>query len=146
MKPHKTKEPLLTETVTERTGREHKHVVLDPYVNRPRRLSVYIPPELGRTDQSFRDECNINIIVKNFIRTGALPPHLIQKKAAMFADVSEVGDLQDALQRVTQAREGFATLPAAIRDRFSNDPVQLLAFLEDPANRQEAIDLDIIEG
>jgi len=87
-----------------------------------------------RTQQHFKDECDINTIVRRFGLTGQMPdspviPH--------YGDFSEVFDFQTAQNAIAKAREDFMTLPARLRDRFNHDPQQLLRFVEDPYNRKE---------
>jgi hypothetical protein len=39
----------------------------------------------------------------------------------------------------------FEDLPAEVRFRFDNKPAELLKFMSDPANADEAIDLGLFE-
>lgn len=105
------------------------------------RPTVACAPDSSETSQEFKDECDINIIMRRYAATGALPALNMQ---ARYGDFSEVPDYQDALQTVLQAQEDFAQLPAALRDRFNHDPGRLLAFLQDANNRDEAIKLGLI--
>ncbi len=97
-----------------------------------------------RTKQSFRDECNLNNIMRKYNKTGVISPDILNQRQAVFADVSEIGDFQHCKQTVIDADAAFLTLPAALRARFKNDPGQLLDFCADPGNREEAIELGII--
>ncbi|AXH72089.1 MAG: internal scaffolding protein [Microviridae sp.] len=96
--------------------------------------------EQGRTKQSFKDECDINIIMKRFAVTGELS-HLSQAQP-LWGDLPEI-DFHGAMAVVVDARERFQTLPAELRDRFLNDPARLLAFVQDPANKEEGIKLGL---
>ena len=42
------------------------------------------------------------------------------------------------------ADDAFMALPAAVRERFNNDPAELVDFVSDVNNRSEAIDLGLI--
>ena len=42
--------------------------------------------------------------------------------------------------------DDFMALPAQLRVRFDHDPVKLLEFLENDQNRNEAIQLGLIDG
>ena len=97
-----------------------------------------------RTKQSFKKESDINNILKKFLKTGVISQSAINKRQATFADVSQIGDFADCHNRIVAAGAAFGTLPAAVRARFANTPAELLDFLSNPANRQEAIDLGII--
>lgn len=88
----------------------------------------------SRTKQSFRDECNINNIMKSFVRTGVLE-HLNEHKPNYgFAPALT---FKEALDTVHEATDMFADLPSAIRTKFSNDPAEFLGFVENPDNRSE---------
>lgn len=102
-------------------------------------------PDLGEslTRQSFKDECDVNRILRRAQLQGVVSPGDLHGGTAMYADVSEVGDYQEALAVVAKAEEAFAALPARVRERFKNDPAQLLAFLADPKNVEEAIELGL---
>jgi phage internal scaffolding protein len=44
------------------------------------------------------------------------------------------------------AQNAFKTLPASIRKEFNNDPSQVIDFLNNPANKDKAIELGLIDG
>ena len=94
------------------------------------------------TQQSFRDECDINTIVERF-GLGADMPEALPPR---FGDFSEVTDFHSAMNAVRIAGEGFMLMPAAIRARFENDPARLIKFLEDPGNFDEAVKLGIVNA
>ncbi len=99
----------------------------------------------GRTKQSFAEEANINSIMKKFHRTGELvDPTKISDRKAFFGDVSGIGDFQQMKNTVLEAEVHFGNLPSEIRTRFENQPNKLVEFLEDPANKDEAIELGIV--
>ena len=54
-----------------------------------------------------------------------------------YGDFSAVPDYQQALAIVRHADEQFANLDVTVRNRFDNDPVKFLAFVEDPKNIDE---------
>ena len=94
------------------------------------------------TQQQFKDECDINNIIKTYSQTGVLP---VSKKVGAFLDVSNVTDYQTSLQTVYEAQRAFDALPSKIRTRFENDPNLLLAFIEDDKNYDEALSLGLLE-
>lgn len=94
------------------------------------------------TKQEFADECDINVIMARYQSTGVLP--VIQAREGRFVDAPE-DDYHSAMIKVAEANSMFAQLPARIRDRFENDPGQLIAFLQDDRNLQEARELGIVE-
>lgn len=93
------------------------------------------------TVQSDRKQANINSIIKK-IEKG----HMIDKLSAgtpFYGDVSKFSGLQESIMQVQEAEEMFMDMSADIRKRFHNDPVQLVRFLEDKNNLNEAIELGI---
>jgi len=97
----------------------------------------------GKTDPSGAKDADINNIVATYHKTGVLP---LQQRAAVFADVSDAPSYQEALQVVIDAEKAFMTLPANIRKRFDNDATQMLAFIDNPENRQEAASLGMLKS
>lgn len=95
----------------------------------------------GRTHQEFKDECDINSILKKYTKTGLLP-HLV-KSEPKYGDFSSALSYKESLELVLFAQEQFAALPAETRARFQNDPVQFLAFAEDPKNGAELIKMGL---
>lgn len=95
----------------------------------------------GVAQQQFRDECDINEIVRRFGLTGSLPDDF---KAPVSGDFTGVSDFQSAMNAVRSAQEAFMELPGAMRARFDNDPQKLISFLEDPSNRDEGLKLGLL--
>lgn len=92
--------------------------------------------------QNFKDECDINNIMEQFGITGELPGSTLPPQ---YGDFSGVLDYHSAMNAVLAAQDAFAQLPATLRARFENDPNNLIRFLEDPNNRNEAVDLGLID-
>ena len=109
--------------------------------NRPGKVDEFGMP-IYTTQQSQKDETDINKVIRRYTRTGTI--ERVSKFEAKFGDATG-GDFRDALELVTNAKESFYELPSNIRKRFDNDPGKLLAFMEDPLNRDEAITLGIID-
>jgi len=107
-----------------------------------RETGVSIDEAESVVQQQFAEECDINTIVKRFGITGELPNGVAMP---LSGDFTGVADFQSAMQMVRQAQESFMELPAAVRERFANDPARVIAFLENPENRDEAIKLGIVE-
>lgn len=97
----------------------------------------------GLTVQGSRDECDINTIMKRWEKTGEFSHY--KASQPMYGDFSMAVDYHTALNLVDAAHESFMALPARIRDRFENDPANLLAFLDNPENRDEALALGLLE-
>lgn len=98
------------------------------------------------TQQHFADECDINRIIENFARTGFLvDPTLPPGRSPQFGDFTDMMDFATAQQVVIDANNAFSALPSRIRDRFSNDPAQLLDFLSRKENFDEAVSLGLVD-
>ncbi len=94
------------------------------------------------TQQQFRDECDIRWLLKRYRETGTPLPAPV----GSFEDVTSVADFQTHMNAVARTKEYFDLLPATTRARFANDPMQLVAFLNDDANRAEAVKLGLLEA
>lgn len=96
----------------------------------------------GRTKQEFKDECDVNNIVKRYVKDGFLAH--VARGVPRFVDVSEVGDFRQAVDQVRAATAFFEGLPAKVRDRFGNDPVK---FIDEAGNltRDEMRELGLAE-
>jgi len=97
----------------------------------------------GFTVQADREDADINKIVERFQKSGVLPPSL--KGEPFYGDVSGFGNLAESLIKIQEADELFMSFPANVRERFDNDKVKFIEFLEDPKNKKEAIDLGLIQ-
>lgn len=86
----------------------------------------------GMTRQEFKDECDINVLLAHYERTGQF--FHLNGGTPQYLDVSEVPDFAGALAIVEKAREAFMQLPAKARAEFDNDPGKFVAYAEDPAN------------
>lgn len=75
--------------------------------------------------------------------TGMIDPALMNLREAAFGDFSEELDFHTAQNMVIAAQEAFMTIPAEIRSRFNNDPGQLMTWLNDKNNIDEAIRLGL---
>lgn len=101
--------------------------------------------EETRTQQHQKDDTDINLIMKRATRSGVLASSFMSRGNPRFGDFTKIASFQDAYNQITQAQAAFAALPSALRTRFENDPGKLIAFLEDPTNKEEAINLGLVE-
>lgn len=92
--------------------------------------------EPSKTQQSFAEESDINTIVRRFGLTGELPNGIAMPRSGDFTDVE---DFQTAMNLIKAAEAAFLEIPAEVRARFDHDPGKVMAFMEDPGNRDEAI-------
>ena len=108
-----------------------KHVVGE------RLRTVFSGPSL--TKQSFKDECDINNIMKRFEKTGAIE-HLA-KFGPQYADVSPM-DFKEAMDIVALGNTMWEELPISVKQRCGS-PEGFLEFVNDPANAEELIELGL---
>lgn len=96
------------------------------------------------TKQEFKEECDINVLMKRYQKTGLFPQYPGQTPRY----VSNIGmpDFQQAMEIVKRAEEEFAGLNSELRKRFDNDPAKFLAFVNDEANGDELIKLGLREA
>lgn len=112
--------------------------VEDGFVSRPRVKKFFPLPSLTR--QEFRDECDLEIILKRFGSTEAgmaAIQNAIDLSKLRFDDVSAVPDFRAARDHVIAAEAKFMALPAIVRQRFDNDAALFLDFATNPDNLDE---------
>lgn len=101
------------------------------------RVSLICPDD-GMTQQHFKQECDVNEIVRRYVQTG--DSSLLEGSTPVYADVSEIpSDLVAAYDAVGQAEDAFMRLPSEVRKSLDNDPVRLVHWLEDPSNKGVAV-------
>lgn len=97
----------------------------------------------GFTVQADRKDADINEIVGRFQKSGALPPTLHGEP--FYGDVTGFEGLAEALIKIQEADELFMSFDAKLRERFDNDYVKFVSFLEDPKNLEEAVKLGLVQ-
>lgn len=115
--------------------------VVEKIGNRTRVHTVNTKPT--RTQQQFKDKVNINSIMAKYRRTGLLDH--VRQQPGIYADLTQLPDYQTAMQTVLDAQTTFNTLPSELRTRFANDPSNLINFLSDDKNYDEAVKLGLVE-
>lgn len=93
------------------------------------------------TKQSEAAACDINNIVRHWIKSGGAMD--LSQRVGQFLDVAEVPDFQTCQQFIASASDLFMSLPATVRDRFKNDPGEFLAFVQDPKNVDEMVEMGL---
>lgn len=105
-------------------------------VNRPRVQKIFTKP--SKTQQSFKDECDLGKTIRKFARSAdgrlSLAKAYGFAEGLVFDDHSSVPSLQSAYDIVSQANSSFEALPAILRKRFDNDPIRFVEFVNDPKN------------
>lgn len=106
---------------------------------RPRVTIRFKKPSL--TDQSFKDECDINLIMEKVLK--GHPVSHINTNEAFYGDVSEIPDFTTATQMILDADNAFMALPAKIREQFKNDPAEFIEFCQNPDNNEALIKMGL---
>jgi len=91
--------------------------------------------------KSFKDECDINSILKRWGITGQV---VIPERLPMSGDFTGIDDFHSAMNAVRSAQDAFMQIPPDVRKRFGHDPQELIAFLGDDKNRAEAERLGLV--
>jgi phage internal scaffolding protein len=95
-----------------------------------------------KTDQSFKEECDINTLINRFGLGMDMPTNFAIPQSGDFTEI--VTDYQTAMNLLVEAQEEFMRLPAMVRDRFENNPAELIGFLENPDNAEEALKIGLL--
>lgn len=98
-------------------------------------------PEPSLTKQEFKDESDINVVMRRYQNSGIAPG---ASGVARYGDFSDAVDYHTASNIVLAAEEQFSRLPSKIRDRFRNDPAAFLDFVHDSKNLDEAAELGLL--
>lgn len=95
------------------------------------------------TRQEFVQECDLNNIMKRYAAGMPLPSG---SRQPLYGDFSDIPDYARAFQIVSDAHDAFMSLPSDVRDRFKNDPAQLMSFLQDKNNFEEGVKLGLFKA
>jgi len=97
----------------------------------------------SRTRSSFRDECDINVIMRKYAKTGLIDH--VASVGGQYGNFIDAPLYHDAMNLLLEADTMFASLPSAVRRRFDNDPAAFLAFTQDESNLDEMRDLGLLK-
>lgn len=90
------------------------------------------------TQQHFKDECDINNILRSY--RGKIPA---SEEPAFFMDCT-VNDLQSAYSIAEDIGSRFASLDSEVRAKFNNNPLELLEFVHNVDNQTAAVELGLL--
>jgi len=105
------------------------------------KVAITFPSTSRWTKQSFKDECDINTIMRRYQSSGEIPN--INQQAPQYLDATGF-DYQEAMQFVAGAQSLFMDLPSEIRNRFNNDPAAFLDFTSQEKNRPEMAEMGLL--
>ena len=100
-------------------------------VRKPREYAfTFKKPSLVQAQH--QSDCDVDNILAKYRKTGMLTH--INKHQGNFGDFTNVDEYNASLERVMQAQQSFDQLPSELRNKFGNDPAQLVQFISDPKN------------
>lgn len=101
---------------------------------------VLSPKGIKPAKQEFKDDADLNSIMKKFQKTGAIDHAKIHQGRYGFATGQT---LHEAATIVANANSMFEDLPSSIRNKFENEPARFLDYVQDANNWKEARELGI---
>ncbi len=110
---------------------------------RKRRRQSYKDSGPSLTKQSFRDECDINVLMARWKNTGVCPSE--KALPTLCGDFTSFEDYHDAMNKVVAAQDAFMDLPSEVRSKFDNDPGKAIEFVSDPANLEELRNMKLLK-
>lgn len=112
--------------------------IIKPYGKKP--TSPKIDTGDGLTKQNHKNECDINMIMLRYQKTGIIQ-HRVDYED-QYDDATGV-DFQEAMNLVKSAEKMFSDLPSSVRKQFQNDPSEFMKFVNDPENQDEMISMGL---
>lgn len=97
------------------------------------------------TKQAFKEECDINEILKRAANGQDLSGS-ISSRVAQYGDFTQFPDFHESMNVVARAQEAFMELPWQVRERFANDPGKFVEFCQDEKNYDEAVKLGLLDA
>lgn len=88
--------------------------------------------EPSMTRQEFSEECDINVIMAQYDKTGIIT-HVADREPR-YVDYAAAPDFMTAMNMMNEARDAFMSLPAKVRREFDNDPQAFVEFAQDSKN------------
>ncbi len=93
------------------------------------------------TEQAHKSQCDVNKIIRKYDKTKIITH--VSNIEHQYGDVTGI-EFKKAQDMVIDAKNKFLELPSDIRKYFKNSPRELLTFMEDENNRDQAIELGLI--
>jgi len=103
---------------------DKKHQIKSAYSKKIKQ-TISFPENSDHTRQEFKDECDINVIMAQYERTGEI--FHLNEAAPQFMDCSG-DDFRANMDYIASAFSMFEELPSKIRAQFDNDPATFLDF------------------
>lgn len=98
-----------------------------------RRVQISFIDHPSMTEQSHKDEVDIQRIMRKFKKTGVLT-HVAAHKGT-YGDYASAPDYQEAQNIIANAKSLFESVPSHIRSDMDNDPQKFVDFMQNEDNR-----------
>lgn len=98
-------------------------------------------PQLSRTKQEFKEDCDIAGMLDRFTKTGRLN---IMRDQPKYMDLTQLPSFQESMEQIADVNTAFRLLPADTRADFDNDESQFVTWVLDPNNHAEARDMGLL--
>jgi len=121
----------------------NKIIVRNAYQRGSRVYAPFAKNGKSKTKQSMKDECDINMIMARYMKTGAIDH--VNRHGAQYGFASS-SDFAESMRLVADAQTMFDDLPSDIRTKFQNDPGQFLDFVQDDANASEMAEMGLTQA
>ena len=121
--------------------KEGQFVVKDK--NTGKVLKVLTKCGQGKTDQSYKEYCQIKHLVSQTEAKGLL--RASQQFEGQMDDLPDI-DFQQAQFMVAKAQSMFEAMPSGIRANFENSPAKFMDFINNPDNAQAVRDMGLAKG
>lgn len=112
-----------------------------------KRVQIDFTDAPTRTRQAPKAGTQIDAILKRYATQGVSPNDVgvfFQQVASMPFGVQPGTDYQEALNGVIRVENYFMSLPSRIREKFGHKAQNMINFIADPANLEEARELGLV--
>nr|QJB21637.1 MAG: internal scaffolding protein [Microvirus sp.] len=113
---------------------DNKNIPFRSAYSKKLKTTISFPPSSPHTRQEFKDECDINNIMAQYLTTGEF--FHINETAPQYLDCTGE-DFRASMDYIAGAFSMFEELPSKIRIQFDNDPAEFLDFCSQEKNRPE---------
>lgn len=96
----------------------------------------------SKTHQEFERDCNISKIVKAAGKEATLMVPRVSEP--VYGNFENGADFKEIQNKLIEAEQQFMALPSKIREKFNNDPAELIEFCKDENNVEEAKEMGLL--
>lgn len=109
-----------------------------------KRVVVDCSEDTPRTEQSHKEEVNINNIVKRHGIDLVQKTAMLQSADYQFDDIPG-NDFAEAMIKVTKAQQTFDSMPSQLRKKFNNSPAEFLDYIQDKNNIDSLVEMGLAQ-